>query len=100
MPSPYDRSSALIRQYQADLPADEIGYASLEGYIDAAVFVAALREAGPAPTRVALVQALAFLQVDLQGFAVAFSPSDHQGSDAVFLTRVEAGRALPVQHLR
>lgn len=100
MPSPYDRSSALIRQYQADLPADEIGYASLEGYIDAAVFVAALREAGPAPTRVALVQALAFLQVDLQSFAVAFSPSDHQGSDAVFLTRVEAGRALPVQHLR
>lgn len=100
MPSPYEPSSALIRQYQADLPADEIGYASLEGYIDAAVFVAALREAGPAPTRVALVQALAFLQVDLQGFAVAFSPSDHQGSDAVFLTRVEAGRALPVQHLR
>lgn len=100
MPSPYDRSSALIRQYQADVPADEIGYASLEGYIDAAVFVAALRESGPAPTRVALVQALAFLQVDLQGFAVAFSPSDHQGSDAVFLTRVQAGRALPVEQLR
>lgn len=100
VPSPYDRSSALIRQYQADLPADEIGYASLEGYIDAAVFVAALREAGPAPTRVALAQALAFLQLDLQGFSVAFSPNDHQGSDAVFLTRVEAGRAQPVEHLR
>ena len=66
----------------------------------AAVFVAALREAGRQPTRAALVQALAFLQVDLGGFAVAFSPNDHQGSDAVFITRVQAGQAVPVERLR
>lgn len=96
VPSPYDRHLALIRQYQTDVPASDIGYASLEGYIDAAVFVAALREAGPQPTRKALIQALSFLRVDLGGFSVAFSPNDHQGSDAVFITRVEAGRPLPV----
>ena len=100
VPSPQNRASALIRQYQADVPAADIGYASLEGYIDAAVFVAALREAGRQPTRAALVQALAFLQVDLGGFAVAFSPNDHQGSDAVFITRVQAGQAVPVERLR
>ena len=100
VPSPQDRTSALIRQYQADVAAADIGYVSLEGYIDAAVFVAALRELGPHPTRVALAQALAFLQVDLGGFAVGFSPSDHQGSDAVFITRVAAGQAVPVDRLR
>ncbi|MBB6340030.1 ABC-type branched-subunit amino acid transport system substrate-binding protein [Pseudomonas fluvialis] len=100
VPSPQDRTSALIRQYQADVAAADIGYASLEGYIDAAVFVAALREAGPQPTRASLVQALAFLQIDLAGFPVAFSPSNHQGSDAVFITRVAAGQAVPVDRLR
>ena len=76
-------------------PAADIGYASLEGYIDAAVFVAALREAGPAadPGK-ALVQALAFLQVDLGG--LSRWPSRRAITRArmrCFITRVEAGQA-------
>ncbi len=100
MPSPNDTSRAIIRNYLADIAPSDIGYTSLEGYVDAAIFVAALRNAGPQPTRTKLVTALEALNVDLGGFKVAFSPTNHQGSNEVFLTQVRNGRAVPVEPLR
>lgn len=99
VPSPYNRALPIIQQYLLDIAPADIGYGSLEGYVDAWVFSEALRKAGPEPTRKALVKALQTLTVDLGGFPVAFSPTNHQGSNAVFLTRVQDGRALPVQHM-
>jgi len=100
MPSPHDSSRALVRDYLADIAPADIGYTSLEGYIGAAVFVAALHDAGPQPTRLELVVALEALNIDLGGFKVAFSPSSHQGSAAVFLTEVRDGKAVPVRTMR
>ena len=100
MPSPDDTSRAIVRNYLADIAPSDIGYTSLEGYVDAAIFVAALRNAGPQPTRTKLVTALEALNVDLGGFKVAFSPTNHQGSNEVFLTQVRNGRAVPVEPLR
>ncbi|MDG1580677.1 ABC transporter substrate-binding protein [Pseudomonas sp. GOM6] len=100
VPSPHDASLPLVREYQAAMGRVPRGYASLEGYIDAAVLVEALRRSGPQPTRARLVEVLESLDVDLGGFRVAFAPGDHQGSDAVYLTRVEGGRAVPVQQMR
>ncbi|VXB33541.1 Leucine-, isoleucine-, valine-, threonine-, and alanine-binding protein [Pseudomonas sp. 8AS] len=97
MPSPQDASQALIRDYRRDIAHADIGYTSLEGYVGAAVFVQALRQAGAEPTRANLINALEFLGADLGGFRVEFSPIDHQGSDAVFLTRIQAGKAMPVE---
>lgn len=99
VPSPYDRSLPIIQQYLLDIAPADVGYGSLEGYIDAWVFSEALRKAGPEPTREALVKALQGLSVDLGGFPIAFSPTRHQGSTAVFLTRVQGGRALPVPRM-
>ena len=100
MPSPHDASLPIVRQYLADVPASDVGYTSLEGYINANVFVQALTAAGAEPTRAALVNTLSHLQSDIGGFPVSFSPTQHQGSSAVYLTRVEAGKALPVNNMR
>lgn len=100
VPSPQDPALAVVRDYRADMAGKPLGYTSLEGYLGARVFVEALREAGPRPTRAALVGALEFLRRDLGGFHVEFSPDDHQGSDAVFLTRIQNGRAEPVMRMR
>ncbi len=100
MPSPHDASRAIVKNYLADIAPADVGYTSLEGYINAAVFVAALRAAGPQPTRLELVKALEALNLDLGGFKVAFSPSNHQGSDAVFLIEIRGGKAVPVETMR
>jgi hypothetical protein len=82
------------------MQASDFDHASLEGYIGAAVFTQALREAGAQPTRETFLDALEHLNTDLGGFKVAFSRSQHQGSSAVFLTRIENGQAVPVTTMR
>lgn len=100
MPSPHDRSLTIIREYLADIMPADVGYASLEGYIGARVFVQALQAAGPQPTRAELADELQYLSSDLGGFKVDFAPDNHQGSRAVFLTRIQAGQAVPVAHMQ
>ena len=100
VPSPHDSSLALVQAYQTDMQPAEFDHASLEGYIGAAVFTQALRKAGAQPTRETFLDALEHLRMDLGGFKVAFSRSQHQGSSAVFLTRIEDGQAVPVATMR
>jgi branched-chain amino acid transport system substrate-binding protein len=100
MPSPHDRSLAIIREYLADIMPADVGYASLEGYIGARVLVQALQATGPQPTRAELADTLQYLSSDLGGFKVVFAPDNHQGSRAVFLTRIQAGKAVPVAHMQ
>lgn len=100
VPSPHDSTRALVQTYQADVTAAERGHASLEGYIGAAVFAQALHDTGSEPTRERFIEALEHLDTDLGGFKVTFSRSQHQGSSAVFLTRIENGKALPVETMR
>lgn len=100
MPSPFDNSTDLVRQYQAVLKkADsksEFEYTSLEGYADAVVLVAALDKAGSNLTRASFLGAFEGLNIDLGGLKVAYSPTDHQGSKSVFLTLVKDGKAMPI----
>jgi len=100
VPSPHDSSIALVKAYQADLPSENFSHVSLEGYISAAVFVQALKNAAEPLTRDSFLDALEHLETDLGGFKLSFTRNDHQGSSAVYLTRIENGRAQPVQHMR
>lgn len=99
VPAPHDASVAVVDRYLRDVRPADVGYTSLEGYLGAMIFVQALRQAGAQPTRVKLTSALEALDTDLGGFKVAFSPTDHQGSDAVFLTRIQGGRAIQVDKM-
>lgn len=97
MPSPHDLSLPLINRYLQDMAPAEVGYTSLEGYLAAATLVEALQASGPQLSRQGFIAALQQLDTDLGGFAVKFSANSHQGSNAVFMTRVQAGQAVPLE---
>jgi branched-chain amino acid transport system substrate-binding protein len=96
MPSPHDQALPLVNRYLQDIALEDVGYTSLEGYLAAATLVEALQASGPELTRQSFSAALQQLDTDLGGFSVKFSASNHQGSNAVYLTRVEAGKTVPL----
>jgi hypothetical protein len=58
-----------------------------------------LRRAGQDPTEDSLIDALEHLKIDFRSFAIQFSTDNRQGNHQVFLTKVEHGRAVPIQKL-
>ena len=97
VPPPTKRSLPIVLEYQAaieqQLGRKDYSFTSLESYIGAKVTVEALRRAGPRPTREGLMQALDGMQsFDAGGYAVGFSPTNHNGSSYVEL--VVIGRGL------
>ncbi|MFC4158009.1 ABC transporter substrate-binding protein [Chitinimonas lacunae] len=92
-PSPFDYRLKLVRDYQDTLkkyaPAEQPGYASFEGYINARVLVEALRRAGRNPSSAAIAKALDSMQdFDLGGYRISFSSQNHIGSRFVELTMI------------
>ena len=95
VPQPWDTSIPVVAQYQAALkafdPSAEPGFVSLEGYLTGRLAVEALKAAGADLTRESYLKALANLgSIDFGGFPLVFGPGDNQGSDSVFLTRINA----------
>ncbi|HTQ00197.1 MAG TPA: ABC transporter substrate-binding protein [Casimicrobiaceae bacterium] len=91
VPFPWNLGVPVVKDYQRSLRASneaaEFGFGSLEGYIVARVFVEGLRRAGPNPTRESFIGAMETLRdVDLGGFYVAYTPTNHNGSKYVELT--------------
>jgi ABC-type branched-subunit amino acid transport system substrate-binding protein len=98
MPSP-EGGSPVVKQFLQDMKGGPVNYSSLEGYVDAAVLVEALKKAGASPTRAGFLSALEGLNVDLGGLKVGFSATSHQGAKDVFLTVVRGGKAVQVDRL-
>lgn len=90
-PFPYSDTSPLAREYRALLkkyaPEAQPNYFSLEGYVNAKVLVAALRKSAPSVTRAELMHTLETMgELDLGGFWLQFSPTQHNGSRFTELT--------------
>ncbi|MGC2518560.1 MAG: ABC transporter substrate-binding protein [Burkholderiales bacterium] len=91
---PYSKSSVgIVKEYQAaienHLGKKDYSFTSLEAYIGAKVLVEAIRRAGPNPTRENLFKALDSMHnVDIGGYIVDFSPTNHNGSKFVDLTAI------------
>jgi branched-chain amino acid transport system substrate-binding protein len=92
MPNPRSGKTAVARQYQAavrkaggQLPPS---YGSLEGYVTASALLAALRAAGPTPTRATLLAALQNFDADLGGLSVRYRKGEHTGCHFVDLSLV------------
>ena len=98
MPSP-DGGAPVVKQFLQDMKGGPVNYSSLEGYVDAAVLVEALKKTGANPTRTGFVSALEGLSTDLGGLKVGFSATSHQGAKDVFLTVVRGGKAVQVDKL-
>jgi branched-chain amino acid transport system substrate-binding protein len=97
MPHPWSSTVPLAREFRQVLkevaPTVPISYSSFEGFVAAKLIVSALRAAGPDVTRAKFIGALESMKdVDLGGFRVRFSPSDHQGSNYVDITLISRDR--------
>lgn len=100
VPFPYQPRLPVVREYQQLLakyaPGAEVNYTSFEEFLGAKVLVEALRRAGPAPTREAVVKALESLQkFDLGGLVVGYGPNNRVGSRSVEVTVIgSTGRLM------
>lgn len=70
----------------------KLNYTTLESCIAAKALVAALKKAGPKPTRENVLQAMGTLgRLDLQGYTLNFGPNQRNGSSFVELTILSRG---------
>jgi branched-chain amino acid transport system substrate-binding protein len=102
VPSPRDTSLACVRDYQRDMRAlgsPIFSHLSFEAYLDAAVLVAGLERAGKNLSETALKNALDHLDIDLGGFPLRFTGTDHTGSRVIFLNCIHHGQLEPVRTL-
>jgi branched-chain amino acid transport system substrate-binding protein len=92
VPSPWERKTAITREYHEEFskfkPGQDFSYASLEGYITAKAFVAALKLAGPTLTREGFVTALQSATLDINGIPAVYGKTHHQGMSFVDLSLV------------
>ena len=92
LPNPWARKTAIVREYRESFarahPGQALSYGSLEGYLSAKALVAALKLAGPQPTRTGFAKALDNATMDLGGLKASWRPGEHTGSTFVDLAMV------------
>jgi branched-chain amino acid transport system substrate-binding protein len=92
VPSPWERKTSITREYQEEFsrfkPGQDFSYGSLEGYMTAKALVAALRLAGPSPTREGFVNTLQTATLDINGISAVYDKTNHQGMSFVDLSLV------------
>jgi branched-chain amino acid transport system substrate-binding protein len=99
-----DTAHPLVARYQAALKAQNAqarsGFVSLEGYLAGRLAIAALGMMEGAPDREGLPRTLRANKFDIDGFPLTFGADRDFGSDAVYLTVIDAGGELrPVDSL-
>lgn len=97
MPNPYESTLPLVKEYRKDMEAagEKVDYTSLEGYVNARIFVEGLARAGPALTRAAFIQGLEAVKGPIGGLRAQFGPSSHEGLKEVYLVKVCKGSLQP-----
>ena len=90
VPFPWGTATPVVKEYQA-LSAKagnkDYNFTAIEGFLVAKVFVEGLRRAGRDLTREKFIEAVEKMQdVDVGGFYVSYSPTNHAGSKYVDLT--------------
>lgn len=94
VPFPRDTTLPIVAQYQEALRTIDThskpSFVSLEGYLAGRIAIEGLRLAGPVPTREGFLRALIQAgDIDLGGFHLRYGVDDNQGSDRVYLTRID-----------
>jgi len=92
VPFPWSPLTPIVKEY-LDLAKRagnvDVNFSSLEGFIAAKVLVEGLRRAGKDPTREKFINAMESMSnFEIGGFAVRFSPENHNGSQFVELSMI------------
>ncbi|MEW6291365.1 MAG: ABC transporter substrate-binding protein [Thermodesulfobacteriota bacterium] len=102
-PSIADTSLPAVREYrqlmQSFFPATQPDQVSLEGFLNAKLFVEALQRSDVDPNRESLVKTIEEMhEFDIGiGEKVNFSRIDHQGLDKIYITRIIDGKIIYLQ---
>jgi ABC-type branched-subunit amino acid transport system substrate-binding protein len=95
VPFPWGRAVPVVKEYQelsARAGFKDYNFSAMEGFLSAKVAVEGLRRAGRNLTREGYIAALERMQdVDLGGFFISYSPTNHAGSKFVDLTIIGRG---------
>lgn len=95
VPFPFSGSSPVVRQYQQHMKAAGdavVDFTSMEGYLIGKVFVEGLQRAGKGLTRESFITALEGMKnVNLGGFEINYSASEHSGSRFTDMAVIGAG---------
>lgn len=80
-------------------PDERPNFVGLEGYINARVLVEGLKRAGRDLNRESFISAIESIRDYDLGIANAlfFSPTDHQGLERVYFTRIEGGTFVLIE---
>jgi branched-chain amino acid transport system substrate-binding protein len=97
VPSPEDLRYPLVADYRTHIPAENYGFVTLEGWLNAVVVTEGLYRAGATPSRDDFIHAMESLHGWDPGLGVKleFSSISHQGLHRIWLTRTEKGRWVP-----
>ena len=100
VPFPWNRRVPVVAEYQTlmqkQLGRASYGFTSLEGFLAAKLISTAIEQAGTSPSRQGLLSAFARMQsLNLGGFQVSLTATDHQASDYVELTFLAPQRWEP-----
>lgn len=105
VPFPGDASVPAVAAYQAALaalaPEAVPGFVSLEGYLAGRLLIEGVRRAGAEVTSERLLEVFRQASaMDLGGFELSYGPDDNQGSDRVYLTKIDAnGEVRPIARM-
>jgi ABC-type branched-subunit amino acid transport system substrate-binding protein len=91
IPFPWRTTSPLTRQFAASMERAklDVTYDRMWGYLNAAILVEALRRSGKQPTPQSITVATESMSdVDLGGYRLSFSKTNHNGSRFVEMTMV------------
>lgn len=99
---PWDKSTALVREYTADMEkyasADKIDFGTLEGYMAGKLFCEILKNVSGELTRNSFIAALEQKGTfDLGGVVLKFGPKDHQGMETIFITQIKDKKITQVK---
>jgi branched-chain amino acid transport system substrate-binding protein len=100
MPSPYDSSLPLVRQYRQDMKAagySDLDYTDLEGYVDAVVFVEILKKVDGPLTRDSFIAAAEKLNETVGGLPFILTVENHQAMSKIYLTKIAGSRVVEIQ---
>ena len=93
VPLPSDESNAVVAAYRAALfayDADAVpGFISLEGYLAGRLAIERLEACGTDVSRECFLN-VGSDPIDIDGLQLQYGPGDNQGSDEVYLTRINA----------
>lgn len=96
---PLDADLPVVREFRARVRGDDMGYASLEGFIAAKAFVEGLKKSGPEATPETFIDTLErgeLLELGLEA-PLSLSPERHQLSDQVWPTVIRGGRLVALK---